>query len=285
MIQQQKNNKNKNNLISRKDRGADILKLHKGIRANKIKLGISMLTLLFISICGGCYINAKPVNAVVVNVKTTKEEADEATTEREVVKEKERGNYIMADRRYSLAALPVYAEKYVKQQGQVYALRGKNNRDTTVNSKSTGKVNLDEKPVLINAYYMDNGYLGQYKTSKGIINVLCSIDTKTKEIYVNDLYTYRGNKDRYTGKLPQQQQQQQQQSQEENNNNDIEKIVINKYKSLLNEDLYITDYKECRTTLDGEENTYGLLELKGVEDKSNNYVVFNLNNLRESHLL
>lgn len=260
------------------------LKLHKGIRANKIKFGISILTLLFISICGGCYINAKPVNAVVVNVKTTKEE--EATTEREVVKEKERENlqgqenYIMADRRYSLAALPVYAEKYVEQQGQVYALRGKNNRDTTVNSKSTGKVNLDEKPVLINAYYMDNGYLGQYKTSKGIINVLCSIDTKTNEIYVNDLYTYRGNKDRYTGKLPQQQQQPQ-----EENNNDIENVVINKYKSLLNEDLYITDYKECRTTLDGEENTYGLLELKGVEDKSNNYVVFNLNNLRESHLL
>lgn len=265
------------------------MKLHKGIRANKIKFGISMLTLLFISICGGCYINAKPVNAVVVDVTTTtttKEE--EATTEREVVKEKEQGNIqgkeknIMADRRYSLAALPVYAEKYVEKQGQVYALRGKNNRDTTVNSKSTGKVILDEKPVLINAYYMDNGYLGQYKTSKGIINVLCIIDTKTNEIYVNDLYTYRGNKDRYTGNLHQQQQQQ---SQEENNNNDIEKIVINKYKSLLNEDLYITDYKECRTTLDGEENTYGLLELKGVEDKSNNYVVFNLNNLSESHLL
>ena len=49
--------------------------------------------------------------------------------------------------------------------------------------------------------------------------------------------------------------------------------------------MYITDYKECRTTLDEEENTYGLLELKGVEGKSNNYVVFNLNNLRESHLL
>lgn len=278
------------------------MKLHKGIRANKIKFGISMLTLLFISICGVSYvINAKPVvNAVVVeeeeeDVKTTKEEEEEATTEREVVKEKEQGNIqgkeknIMADRRYSLAALPVYAEKYAEKQGQVYALRGKNNRDTTVNSKSTGKVILDEKPVLINAYYMDNGYLGQYKTSKGIINVLCIIDTKTNEIYVNDLYTYRGNKDRYTGKLPQQQQQQ---PQEENNNNDnddddddIEKIVINKYKSLLNEDLYITDYKECRTTLDGEENTYGLLELKGVEDKSNNYVVFNLNNLSESHLL
>lgn len=263
-----------------------------------------MLTLLFISICGGCYINAKPVNAVeeevvvdVTTITTTKEEEEEATTEREVVKEKEQGNIqgkeknIMADRRYSLAALPVYAEKYAEKQGQVYALRGKNNRDTTVNSKSTGKVILDEKPVLINAYYMDNGYLGQYKTSKGIINVLCIIDTKTNEIYVNDLYTYRGNKDRYTGKLPQQQQQQQQQQpQEEKNNNDnddddIEKIVINKYKSLLNEDLYITDYKECRTTLDEEENTYGLLELKGVEGKSNNYVVFNLNNLRESHLL
>lgn len=264
-----------------------------------------MLTLLFISICVGCYINAKPVNAVeeeevvvdVTTTTTTTKEEEEATTEREVVKEKEQGNIqgkeknIMADRRYSLAALPVYAEKYAEKQGQVYALRGKNNRDTTVNSKSTGKVILDEKPVLINAYYMDNGYLGQYKTSKGIINVLCIIDTKTNEIYVNDLYTYRGNKDRYTGKLPQQQQQQQQQQQpqEENNNNndddDIEKIVINKYKSLLNEDLYITDYKECRTTLDGEENTYGLLELKGVEDKSNNYVVFNLNNLSESHLL
>lgn len=257
-----------------------------------------MLTLLFISICGGCYINAKPVNAVVVDVTTTtttKEEVDEAKTERKVVKEKGQENIqgkeknIMADRRYSLAALPVYAEKYVEQQGQVYALRGKNNRDTTVNSKSTGKVNLDEKPVLINAYYMDNEYLGQYKTSKGIISVLCSIDTKTNEIYVNDLYTYRGNKDRYTGKLPQQQPQLQSQEEENNNNDDddddIEKIVINKYKSLLNEDLYITDYKECRTTLDGEENTYGLLELKGVEDRSNNYVVFNLNNLRESHLL
>lgn len=275
------------------------MKLHKGIRANKIKFGISMLTLLFISICVGCYINAKPVNAVeeevVVDVTTTTtKEEEEATTEREVVKEKEQGNIqgkeknIMADRRYSLAALPVYAEKYAEKQGQVYALRGKNNRDTTVNSKSTGKVILDEKPVLINAYYMDNGYLGQYKTSKGIINVLCIIDTKTNEIYVNDLYTYRGNKDRYTGKLPQQQQQQQQPQEENNNDNDdddIEKIVINKYKSLLNEDLYITDYKECRTTLDGEENTYGLLELKGVEDKSNNYVVFNLNNLSESHLL
>lgn len=254
-----------------------------------------MLTLLFISICGVSYvINAKPVvNAVEEeDVKTTKEGVDKAITEREAVKEKGQENIqwkeknIIADRRYSLAALPVYAEKYAEKQGQVYALRGKNNRDTTVNSKSTGKVILDEKPVLINAYYMDNGYLGQYKTSKGIINVLCIIDTKTNEIYVNDLYTYRGNKDRYTGKLPQQQQQQ---PQEENNNNDddddIEKIVINKYKSLLNEDLYITDYKECRTTLDGEENTYGLLELKGVEDKSNNYVVFNLNNLSESHLL
>ena len=71
------------------------LKLHKGIRANKIKFGISMLTLLFISICGVSYvINAKPVvNAVEEeDVKTTKEEEEEATTEREVVKEKEQGN-------------------------------------------------------------------------------------------------------------------------------------------------------------------------------------------------
>lgn len=165
---------------------------------------------------------------------------------------------------YELASLPVYAKRYVEKQSEIYLLRGKSAERSTVISKSSGKVD-NTGAVLEKSLYFDNGYLGQYRTSSGVMNVLCELTSSG--VYVYDLYAYKGNESDYEGELP-----------------EYITPIIDKYSKLFNSKLRVTDYKECSSSLNGNKE-YILLELKtDVAKPLNSYVVVNLEDM-SSHLI
>ena len=102
-----------------------------------------------------------------------------------------------SDRVKLIATLPAYAQKYANSRDDIYSLSDPNTQGYT-KAVNGNQVTVSQKE-LVNAVYFDDAYLAQYvSTDKmGMLNVFCEVTT-ANDIYVYDLYGYKGMETEYT---------------------------------------------------------------------------------------
>lgn len=90
-----------------------------------------------------------------------------------------------------MATLPVYAQKFANSQGEIYSLSAVS-LDGYTDDSSGSKVATSDKNMLEGVYF-ENSYLARFLSTdnKGILNVYCEV-TEAHNIYVYDLYGYKG---------------------------------------------------------------------------------------------